>query len=70
MAKELFPSGFICDCGEELSFSERTVREMKRMSKNKKVRLGEANHTVVFYEGEATEILCPVLKKCPITEFD
>ncbi|XCN73608.1 MAG: hypothetical protein Q3M24_02310 [Candidatus Electrothrix aestuarii] len=38
MATELFPSSFRCDCGEELDFFEGTVREMKKMSKNKEVR--------------------------------
>lgn len=69
MATELFPSSFRCDCGEELDFSERTVREMKKMSKNKQVRLGEGKHAILFYKGEAKEILCPKLKKCAITDF-
>lgn len=47
MATELFPSSFRCDCGEELDFFEGTVREMKKMSKNKEVRLGEGN--TLFY---------------------
>ena len=67
MAVELFPSSFRCDCGQELHFFENTVRDMKKMSKNKRVRLGEEDHTVVFYKGEAIEILCPELKKCKIT---
>jgi hypothetical protein len=40
---------------------------MKQMSKNKRVRLGEDDHTVIFYKGEAIEILCPKFKKCKIT---
>lgn len=70
MASELFPSSFRCDCGEELHFFERTVRKMKQMSKNKRVRLGEAEHTIVFYRGEAIEIICPKLKSCLITESE
>ncbi|BBO91006.1 hypothetical protein [Desulfosarcina ovata] len=70
MATELFPSSFRCDCGEELDFSEGTIHEMKKMSKNKHVRLGEGKHTIIFHKGEAKEILCPKLKKCAITSFE
>ncbi|GAB6910158.1 hypothetical protein JCM12296A_60150 [Desulfosarcina cetonica] len=70
MATGLFPSSFKCDCGEELDFSEGTIREMKKMSKNKHARLGEGKHTIIFHEGEAKEILCPKLKKCAITSFE
>ena len=47
---------------------ENTIRDMKKMSKKKRVRLGEGKHTVVFYKGEAVEILCPKLGKCIITD--
>jgi hypothetical protein len=70
MATELFPSSFRCDCGVELDFSESTIQEMKKMSKNKQVKLGEGKHTILFYKGEAKEILCPKLKKCSITDFE
>jgi hypothetical protein len=66
MAIELFPSSFRCDCGQELDFSENTVREMKKMSAKKRVRLGEEKHTVLFYQGKAIEILCPKFGKCTI----
>jgi hypothetical protein len=69
MATELFPSSFKCDCGEELDFSEGTISEMRKMSKNKQVRLGEGKHTILFYNGEAKEILCPKLKKSTIADF-
>ncbi len=69
MAIELFPSSFRCDCGHESDFFENTVREMKAMSKRKKVRLGDDDkHTIVFYKGEAIEIICPKLKACKITD--
>jgi len=67
MAIELFPSSFRCDCGQELDFFENTIRDMKKMSKKKRVRLGEEKHTIVFYKGEAIEILCPKLGNCTIT---
>lgn len=69
MAVELFPSSFRCDCGQELHFFENTVRNMKKMSKNKKVRLGEEEHTVVFHKGKAIEIECPEFKTCKIINF-
>jgi len=70
MATEIYPSSFRCDCGEELGFSESTIREMKKMSKNKQVRLGEGKHTILFYKGKAKEIICPKLKKCAITDWE
>ena len=70
MAVELFPSSFRCDCGQELDFSENTIREMKKMSKKKKTSLGNGEHTIVFDKGKAIEIRCPKLGKCPITGID
>jgi hypothetical protein len=67
MAVEIFPSSFRCDCGQELHFFENTIRDMKKMSTKKQVRLGDDDHTIVFYKGQAIEILCPELKKCKIT---
>ena len=68
MAIELFPSSFRCDCGQELDFFENTIRDMKKMSKKKRVRLGEGKHTIVFYKGEAIEILYPKIGNCIITD--
>ena len=70
MAIELFPSFFRCDCGQELDFFENTIRDMKKMSQKKRVRLGEGKHTIVFYKNEAIEILCPKLGKCIITDSE
>ena len=67
MAKEIYPSSYECDCGQESHFFENTIREMKRMSMKKTVRLcGDADHSIVFKGGRATEILCPVKGPCPI----
>lgn len=71
MAIEIFPSSFRCDCGHESDFFENTVNEMKKMSKRKRVRLGDGEdeeHTIVFYKGVAIEILCPKLGTCTITD--
>ena len=70
MATELYPSSYRCDCGKELDFFESTVDEMKKMSKKKRQKLGEDDHTVIFDKGEAIEILCPKLKKCKITDVE
>ncbi|MCB0599257.1 MAG: hypothetical protein H6557_26195 [Lewinellaceae bacterium] len=70
MAKELFPSSFECDCGHESHFFENTVREMKKMSEKKRVLLRDSDskeeHTIVFYKGNAIEVICPKLGKCKI----
>ncbi len=73
MAKELFPSSFECDCGHESHFSESTIREMKKMSKKKKVLLGDSEkteHIIVFHKGKAVEIECPKKGKCKIIEYE
>jgi hypothetical protein len=74
MARKLFPSSYECDCGHESHFFENTIKEMKQMSKKKKVRLGDGSekneHTIVFYKGEAAEIECPKLGKCAISEYE
>ena len=70
MAKELFPSSFECDCDHESHFFENTVREMKKMSEKKRVLLRDSDskeeHTIVFYKGNAIEVICPKLGKCKI----
>jgi hypothetical protein len=73
MATEIFPSSFRCDCGHESDFFEDTVREMEKMSKRKRVCLsdGEDNeHTIVFYRGNAIEILCPKLGTCALKDSE
>ena len=77
MAIENFPSSFRCDCGHESDFFEDTVEEMAMMSKRKRVHLGDGDrdeeddeHTIVFYKGEAIEIICPKLGTCAITDSE
>ncbi len=74
MAKEIYPSSYECDCGHKSDFFENTIDEMKRTSKKKKLYLSDSDkkdeHTIVFYKGEATEIVCPKLGKCTITTFE
>src|SRR5256885_13241552 len=62
MPKEIFPSSFECDCGHQSDFFENTVREMKAMSRKKKVYLADSapeEHTIVFYRGKMVAIQCP-----------
>ena len=62
MPKEIFPSSYECDCGHQSHFFENTIREMKAMSHNKKVYLGDSEpdeHTIVFYKGKMVDIICP-----------
>lgn len=60
MPQVIDPSSYICDCGNQSDFSEGTIWEMKKMSRRKRVRLGDhANHTIVFYEGKEIEMICP-----------
>jgi hypothetical protein len=62
MPKEIFPLSFECDCGHQSDFAERIVRDMRAMSRQKKVYLRDAapeEHTIVFYRGKLVEIQCP-----------
>ena len=59
MPKEIFPSSYECDCGNQSHFSENTIREIKAMSHKKKVYLADDEHTIVFYRGKMIDIICP-----------
>jgi hypothetical protein len=62
MPREIFPSSYLCDCGHQSDFFENTIREIKAMSRKKKVHLGDSGtpeHTIVFYQGDMIDILCP-----------
>ncbi|MEA3392575.1 MAG: hypothetical protein U9Q91_06310 [Candidatus Marinimicrobia bacterium] len=73
MAKQLYPSSFLCNCGHESDFFENTVTAMEKMSKKKETRIGDSEdneHTIIFNKGAAVEILCPKLGRCKITEIE
>jgi len=62
MPKEIFPSSYVCDCGHQSDFFENTIREIKNMSRKKKVYLGDSEpdeHIIVFYKGEMVDVICP-----------
>ena len=62
MPKEIYPSSYECDCGHQSHFCENTIREIKAMSRKKRVRLGDSEpdeHYIIFYKGEMVDIICP-----------
>jgi hypothetical protein len=62
MPQELFPSSYVCDCGHQSDFFERTIREAKRRSYKKTFYLVDSapdEHTIVFAQGHMIAIICP-----------
>jgi hypothetical protein len=62
MPQEIYPSSYLCDCGHQSDFFENTIREAKRRSYRKPLRLGDSSaneHIVVFSKGKMIEIICP-----------
>jgi hypothetical protein len=62
MPKEIVPSSYECDCGHQSHFFENTIKAMKAMSQNKRIRLVDSEteeHIIVFHRGEMVEIPCP-----------
>ena len=73
MAIHLFPSSFRCDCGHESHFSERTVREMRQMSRRRRQLLMDSEtdeHTIEFEGGRAVAVICPRLGRRTIGADD
>jgi hypothetical protein len=62
MSKEIFPSSYECDCGQQSHFFENMVKAMKAMSQKKRVRLVDAaleEHIIVFDQGGMVEVIYP-----------
>ncbi len=62
MPQELFPSSYLCDCGHQSDFFERTIHEAKRRSYKKTFYLVDSapdEHTIVFAQGQMIAIICP-----------
>ena len=71
VAKEIFPSSYVCGCGSESHFFENTIKEIKQMSMKKRVGLcGDKNHSIIFNKGKAVEIHCPKGEVFPISEVE
>lgn len=65
MVKDIYPSGYECDCGHQSHFCENTVKEMREISFKKKAYLADSEneeHTIVFHLGVVVDILCPKKK--------
>ena len=66
MVREIIPSSYECVCGHQSHFFENTIREMKKMSFKKRVKLGdsggESEHWIIFEEGRMVDIICPKVK--------
>ncbi|MGD0091261.1 MAG: hypothetical protein ABSE73_15195 [Planctomycetota bacterium] len=66
MPEELYPSSYVCDCGQQIDFFENTIREMKAGSLKKRICIDEGGadpHLVYFFKGAFDGIYCPVHKK-------
>ena len=61
MAKYIYPSSFECDCKFSAHFFENSIKEMKRMSTKKEITVGEEDHKIIFYKGNAIKMICPKL---------
>ena len=61
MAKEIYPSSYVCDCGQESHHFERTIRDLKKMSlKEPQVLIADdGEHEIIFEDGEMVAIWCP-----------
>ena len=60
MPREIFPSYF-CDCGAESHHFERTIWELKQLSKKKRRTLiaDDDKHRIIFHRGEFVGMWCP-----------
>lgn len=73
MAVHLYPSSYLCDCGHASHFTERTVREMRRMSQRKRQLLADSEkdeHVIEFEGGQAMAVICPRLGRLPIRSME
>lgn len=55
MAKEVDFGVLRCNCGYEGNFFERTIREMKKISRNSKQTLSDDSHAFIFERGKLTK---------------
>ena len=65
MPREIYPSSYVCDCGEESDHFENTIRELKQMSRKKRQRLvaDDGEHEIIFQDGEFVAMWCPKEQK-------
>jgi len=65
MAKEIYPSSYVCDCGQESNHFENTIRELKEMSRKRRQCLiaDDGEHEIIFDGGEMVAMYCPKAEK-------
>ena len=65
MPKEIYPSSYVCDCGEQCEHSERTISEIKEMSMKRRQTLiaDDDEHEIIFEKGEFVAMWCPVAQR-------
>lgn len=72
MAKRIVPSSFLCDCGYQVDFFERTVWEMEASSRRAKkpqtIGADDDRHGVIFEKGRSVAVVCPTLGRCELTD--
>ena len=61
MPKEIFPSSYVCDCGNESHHCENTIREIKEKSRRKRQTLiaDDGEHKIIFDHGDMIAMYCP-----------
>ena len=61
MPREIIPSSYVCDCGAESHHFENTIRELKRMSREKRQALiaDDDKHKIFFQQGKFVGMWCP-----------
>ena len=61
MPKEIFPSSYKCDCGYQSDHFERTIADLKKLSKRNPQRLwsDDGKHNITFDKGKMVSMWCP-----------
>ena len=72
MPKEIPPSSYVCDCGQQSDHFERTIWELEDLSlKRRQVLIAEDDeHEIIFENGEFVAMWCPHVQKELRVEID
>ena len=62
MPKEIYPSSYVCDCGQESHHFENTIRELKEDSYRRRQTLiaDDGKHKIIFKDGRMLAMYCPI----------
>ena len=65
MPREIYPSSYVCDCGQESHHFEDTIRELKAESHRRRQTLvaDDGEHKIIFRDGKMVAMYCPVAGK-------